>query len=387
MNNPETTNVVRREFAATFGTEPQFLARAPGRVNVIGEHVDYNGGFVLPAALQQRTVLAVRGEKEAKVRLSATSFPEIIEFSFDELTPGASSGWDRYVRGVLARLRERGVPLSGFSAHVCSDVPMGGGLSSSAALEAATAMAVLHLAAFPMDRLEIARACQEAEHLFAGVPCGIMDQAASLLGREGHLLLLNCRDNSTRHVPFHAEGWELLIANSGVAHSLADGEYRKRREGCESAAQALRVSLLSDVEENNLETALAHPDLAPEHKPFVRHVLTENARTLAFTEALEAGRIAQAGRLMVASHQSLRDDYRVSCEELDWLVEQLTAIEGVAGARMTGGGFGGSAIALVKTTSLPSILEDLPARYFSAFQKTPALFVTRPGPGADVLEL
>lgn len=387
MKTPDIQTLATEGFAQSFSTQPEFLARAPGRVNVIGEHVDYNGGLVLPAALQQKTVLAVRPQEGERVRLAAAHFPGIVEFTFEELQPDASKGWDRYIRGVLDRMRSRGVSLRGFSAFVCSDVPMGGGLSSSAALEAATAMAVLRLAGHEMERMEIARACQEAEHIFAGVPCGIMDQAASLLGREGHLLLLDCSDNSTRHIAFRAEGWQLLIANSCVAHQLADGEYGKRRAGCEAAAKILGVDLLSQLEVNDLDNLLAHPDLDAAHIPLVRHVLTENARTRAFTAALEAGRISEAGQLMVASHQSLRDDYKVSCQELDWLVDHLMGFEGVAGARMTGGGFGGSAIALVKNEGLPTIMEKLPPAFLAQFGHSPALFVTTPGQGADTVTL
>lgn len=383
----ELAERVQSQFETLHGRPATLLAIAPGRVNVIGEHVDYNGGWVLPAAIDRCLVMAVAPRDDDRVRLATADFEGILEFDRTDLARGTARDWSRYVRGVLAGLTQAGHSVPGFDACVASSIPVGGGLSSSAALEAATGLAGLALAGAEMDRFALAKLCQRAEHDYAGVPCGIMDQAAVLCCAPGHLLLLDCAAENFTQTPLPSTDWCLLIINSGVAHELASGEYARRRAACEEAARRLRLPSLRELSLAGLDAALAQPGLTEEMRRCVRHVVTENARTLRCVADLQAGDFLSAGQLLNASHASLRDDYRVSCTELDFIAAVAQSEAAVAGCRMTGGGFGGSCVALVQRTKAARVSENIAGAFRDHFGRTPASFVTSAASGARLLRL
>ncbi len=368
-------------FRQHFGTAATHAAAAPGRVNFIGEHTDYNDGFVLPFALDKRTLAVGALNGTRTVRLRTALSDGVVEVPLDEPILRSEPVWANYVRGVLAGYEEKGVAVPGFDAWITSDVPPGGGLSSSAALEVAMATLVEQLAGRELDRSEKALLCQAAEHRFAGVPCGIMDQFASVFGREQHLLLLDCRTQKFSAVPWPDATLGVLVINSGVHHQLASSEYARRRTSCEAAAAALGLASLRDATLDQVAT-LADPLLLRR----ARHIVTENARVLACCAALTAGDFAAAGALMFASHESLRADYEVSCAELDALVgiaQEIGEVGGVIGARMTGGGFGGSAIYLCRLDRVAEIQSRVAAAYEAKTGIKPAMFVTLPSAGAQ----
>jgi galactokinase len=385
---PPATDRAAQLFTSTYQRPARWLGSAPGRVNFIGEHTDYNDGFVLPFAIGQRTAIAVAEEEEPVVKLVSEFAPgEVVEFPLAEVTSAAVPGWARYLQGVVVRLVEKGVRVPGFAAAVASDVPAGGGLSSSAALEVALGSALEGLSGSRLDRAELALLAQWAEHHYAKVPCGIMDQFASVMGREGHLLLLDCRTQEVQPIAWRDDGFSILVLNTGVSHSLAGGEYAKRREQCTLAARALGVASLRDA---TLEQLTSSRSLAPILFRRARHVISENERTLQCAAALETSDWERAGALMFESHYSLRDDYEVSCAELDALVEiaeQLGEERGVLGARMTGGGFGGSVIYLVAAAAAAEVQALATAAYERRTGRVSRSFITRPAAGAGVQEL
>jgi galactokinase len=371
-----------RTFAQRFGRPPQWLAIAPGRVNLIGEHTDYNDGFVLPMALDRHAVLAAAATQDA-TRLYSTAFDT--EVMLPELdTPHSTlPSWVKYVQGVRAGFRAAGITPPHFQAVIHADVPLGGGLSSSAALEVATATLLEALAGVQLEPLQKALLCQQAEHLFAGVPCGIMDQCASIMCRADHALLLDCRSRQAKLIPFTAPDLLILIINSNVKHALTDGGYAARRQQCETAARKLGVPSLRDMTLAGLEAARGKlGDLLYRR---ARHVVTENDRTLQAAEALQRGDWETMGRLMVESHTSLREDYQVSCGELDILVHQAMELgprEGVIGSRMTGGGFGGCTVSLVRRSAASEVIQRICAGYQERTGRTATAFTTRPMDGA-----
>ena len=366
----------RQGFQDAFHGDPEVISLSPGRVNVIGEHVDYNGGWVLPAAINRHTVIVARRRPDRRIRLQSTAYMEQTTCSLDALD--GSRDWSSYVRGVIAGLLGEGFAVPGFDAFIDGTIPVGGGLSSSAALEAATALLGLKLAGAEMDRMALAKLCQRAEHAYAGVPCGIMDQAAVLNAAAGNLLLLDCRDETFTQAPFAGGDWQLMVVNSKVAHALASGEYAKRRTACHEAAHLLGIASLRELSPAGLDSVLSHPALTPEMQRCVRHVVSENERVLRTVAALAEGDFAQAGEHLKASHASLRDDYRVSCPELDFIAAHLSAQPGVAGCRMTGGGFGGSCIALVQSDAVSRLESSIRNAYQIKFGMTPESFTTTP---------
>ncbi len=356
-------------FAETFGFPATWAAFAPGRVNLIGEHTDYNGGFVLPMAIDRWCVAAGASARGKRSRIRAHDLRDSVELSLAGVAArGAAAreelpGWARYAVGAIveqaAALGVRDVPE--MDLLITSTVPLGSGLSSSASLETACAVAVELATGRTAEPLARAVACQRAEHRWAGVPCGLMDQLASSFGREGHALLIDCSTNAVTPVPLPgSDEAALLVVNSGVHHDLAAGEYAKRRDACESAAARLGVASLRDL---GSPGAVGWGLLDDEQARCVRHVVSENARVLAAVGALRAGDLASLGRLMSESHASLRDDYRVSCAELDAIVEIASSASGVLGARMTGGGFGGCAVVLSTIEAGARLREALPAAY------------------------
>lgn len=381
----ELKDRVESAFTTRFGSAPLICAAAPGRVNVIGEHVDYNGGLVLPAAIERWVVAAARPGGDALISLHDVRSGERLSFPAADLEVPATRGLGSYVKGVLRGLRDRGHQIGGLELSFLSTIPIGGGLSSSAALEAVIATVVARLRQIPISPFEMAKLCQKAEQDYAGVPCGLMDQAAVILSREGHLLLLDCESERVRFHPFGDPGWQLMIVNSGVSHDLAASEYCHRRAACHHAAQLLGVSSLRHVSIPDLERALVRPQLTDEMRRCVRHVVTEIDRTRATVIALSAADYGRVGQLLRASHESLRVDYRVSCPELDFIVDTACRLEGVAGCRITGGGFGGSAIALVQTASVAAAKTRIESAYRKRFSKPPQIFCTTAVAGAAVL--
>jgi len=373
------------EFAYRFGRVPT-VSRAPGRVNLIGEHTDYNDGFVMPAALEFATLTAAARRSDRRLRVYSMTMDETREFDLDA-PPAASGDWSDYVLGVALMLELSGRPLSGADLIVWSDVPIGAGLSSSAALEVSCAHALLTESGFPFDPVEIATVCQRAENGFVGMRCGIMDQYIACCGVAGHALLIDCRSLAARHVPI-APNLRLLIANSRVRHQHAGGEYNLRREACEEGVRLLSRTLgpikaLRDVTPDELEAKRRKlPDLIYRR---CRHIVTENARVLEAERALEAGDFAACGRAMNASHVSMRDDFEITCPEVDMLVGLAQTVEGVYGSRMTGGGFGGCTVSLIEASAVGKASQILTDGYRVATGLDAEIFVCAPSDGAGLI--
>ncbi len=387
MSYLELTVQVAQQFAEAYGRHPRWLAAAPGRVNVIGEHTDYNDGFVLPMAIERYAVMAAdRSDHGSVIRIRDVSGAEPVLIDLSQpLKPGLPK-WGNYPRGVVAGLMANGINPGGLDVLLHSTVPLGGGLSSSAALEVCTATLLEAVTSKKLDPVQKALLCQKAEHEFAGVPCGIMDQFVSVMGRENHLLLLDCRSRKIELVPVNDPAIQLLIANTNVRHELVNGEYAARRAQCETAAKILGVPSLRDATADALERAKGRMEDAVFRR--ARHVIGEIERTVHAAEGIRASNWPTVGQLMYASHYSLRDDYEVSCKELDALVEIAEAIGikgGVYGCRMTGGGFGGCAVALVKRDAVTEIKKRMGADYKSKTGIDASIFVSRPAGGATVV--
>ncbi|OIV38874.1 galactokinase [Mangrovactinospora gilvigrisea] len=383
-----TAAEVAAAFGEVFGGEPAGVWAAPGRANVIGEHTDYNEGFVLPVALPHAAYLAVRPREDGRLRIVSAQMAvdgagaAVIEADLDAVQPGSPAGWAGHLAGVVWQLRREGHQVPGADLYLDSTVPVGGGMSSSHAIECAVALAYDELFDLGLDRPELARVAQHVENDFIGAPTGILDQMASLCCTEGHAMFLDTRDLSSRQVPLDlvGEGLRLLVVDTLVKHSHADGEYGKRRAGCEAAAAALGVPALRDVPLDGLEAALARLD-DPELRRLTRHVVTEDARVEQVVALLDAGRVREIGPLLVEGHASLRDDYRVSVPELDTAVEGALA-GGALGARMMGGGFGGSAIVLADADAVEKVAESVKAAFAAAGYREPRVFEAVPSAGA-----
>lgn len=381
------TDLIAEDLAARFlrarGARPQ-LFRAPGRVNLIGEHTDYNDGFVLPAALGLGTVVAVAPRSDRLLRMESAAFSGVAEFDLDAPAPRPRGEWTDYVRGVAVVLERMGNRLTGADLMIASDLPMGAGLSASASLEVATGLALAAVSDIAIDATALALLCQRAENEFVGARCGVMDQFVSCNARKGCALLLDCRSLDFRAIPVDPQA-TLVVCDTMVRHSIAAGEYNLRREQCEAAAATLAgvldgVTALRDVTREQLDE---HASLLAETVfRRARHVVSENARTLAAARALESGDLAECGRLMNASHESLRDDFDVSCAELDLLVDAARRLPGVYGARMMGGGFGGCTINLVEAEAADNFAESVAETFRRATGATPPVFRCSPGPGA-----
>jgi galactokinase len=376
------------EFAKAFGREPEWIAAAPGRVNIIGEHTDYNDGFVFPMAIERFTVIAAAPNSLPRITLRSAAGRGIAAIDLGKpLKPGPKGAWSNYPAGVVAGFLARGIVPSGFDALINSSVPLGGGLSSSASLEVATATLLEAVAHRRLEPVEKALLCQKAEHDYAGMPCGIMDQFISVLGQKDHVLLLDCRSRQTELVPFTDRSMAILITNTNVKHELTGSEYPTRRKQCESAARALGVPSLRDASPELLERNRGKLEEIVYRR--ARHVIGEIARTPLAAAAFRRSDWPQAGEAMYSSHASLKDDYEVSCSELDTVVEIARSIGpsgGVFGCRMTGGGFGGCTVALVRTDAVDSVMKTLEAGYKAKTGITPTMFVSRPGQGATVLK-
>lgn len=351
---------------------------APGRVNLIGEHTDYNNGLVLPFAIDYRVTAKVSRRDDGVLQVVSAHAPDqVVSAVIEELDPVRAAGsWADYVLGTAWALRAAGLPIGGADIALQSTVPVGAGLSSSAAVECAIGLALAGLYDVPMDLRQLSRLAQRAENAYVGVPCGLMDQTASALGQAGHLLFFDVGEDTVTHIPFDpdAEGLAVLLVDTTVKHSLADGEYGRRRADCEAAATELGVPSLR---ETTSWSGLHNARLTQR----VRHVVTENERVRQVVDLLAGGHLAEIGPLLTASHQSLRDDYQVSCAELDCAVQACLST-GALGARMTGGGFGGSAIALVRKEDLGRISDSVRAAFDAAGFASPVLRQVHPCDGA-----
>ncbi|MEU6174282.1 galactokinase [Streptantibioticus parmotrematis] len=375
-------------FQRTFGFTPEGEWAAPGRVNLIGEHTDYNDGFVMPFALPHTTRATVARRDDGLLRLHSSDDPTgaVTALRLADLAPGRVTGWTAYPAGVLWALREAGHHVGGADIHYDSTVPTGAGLSSSAALEVVTALALSDLYELGLERGPLARLCQRAENDFVGAPTGIMDQTASACCAEGHALHLDTRDLTQRQIPFDlaAAGLRLLVVDTRVKHAHSDGAYGDRRRGCEAGAAALGVPALRDIPYDELDAALRRLEAGgtgEEVRRLVRHIVTENRRVTRVAALLEAGDPRAVGPLLTEGHASLRDDFRVSCAELDLVVD--TALDaGALGARMTGGGFGGSAIVLAENASTDKVTEAITAAFTTKGWTAPRVFTATPGAGA-----
>jgi galactokinase len=367
---------VAEHFTKAFGHTPSVVANAPGRVNLIGEHTDYNGGFVLPMAIPQRTWVAVAKGEGLRVRASSANLgagDRVREYTLGGETQ--AHGWLDYVQGVTQALASDGHRLSGFDLSVCSDVPLGSGLSSSAALEVGVMRALRDLFALALDDVRLAALGQKAENEFVGAPVGIMDQMAASLADDHTALFLDTRSLQYEQVPLPAAA-ALAVINSGVSHNHASGDYRTRRAECERAAAALGVPQLRDVTLADLPRLALLPDPISRR---ARHVVTENARVLQAVAAMKAADLRKLGALFYASHVSQRDDFEVSVPEVDLLVELAQAEPGVHGARLTGGGFGGSIVALVERDAVRGVAERVAAGYSARTGKQPSILVPQLG--------
>jgi galactokinase len=384
-------SALRRAFHDLYGSERDAsprLFRAPGRVNLIGEHTDYNDGFVLPMAIDRETCVAAVARDDRRVRLYSLNVEERAEFDLDAPGERERGIWLDYIEGVAQALERRGVRLRGADLAISSDVPVGAGLSSSAALEVSAGLALASVAGVEIDRVALALAGQEAEHTYVGAKVGIMDQFIAALGQAGHALLIDCRTLETRAIPVDTSETLIAICDTRVKHELSASEYNTRRAECEEGVELLRraglkdIRALRDVSEADLqEHGGALPGAVGRR---CRHVVTENARTHAAADALEHGRLAEMGQLMLASHASLSRDYEVSCRELDLLVNIAMSIAGGAtlGARMTGGGFGGCTVNLVRRDALSEFSETITREYTDATGLVPNIYVSEAGEGA-----
>lgn len=369
-------------FKNQFGLAPTHFFRAPGRVNLIGEHTDYNDGFVLPCAINYHTVIAAAPRQDKRVRVIAADFGEqVSEFDLiGDIEHDPAAPWSNYVRGVAWALSQRGYALPGANLVIAGDVPQGAGLSSSASLEMAVGLALTRLSGLEVDLKILALAGQQAENDFVGMRCGIMDQFIAALGQKEHALLIDCRSLDYRAVPIPT-GTAIIIANSNVKRGLVDSEYNTRRQECETAAAHFGVPALRDVSPDVF--ALHADELDETVAKRARHVITENARTEAAAEALAQGDLKRMGRLMAESHASMRDDFEITVPPIDALVEIVAAVIGEAGGvRMTGGGFGGCIVALAPAAMAPVIEAAIAAKYPAVSGLEATVYVCQASPGA-----
>ena len=370
---------VKEKFQSLFSDDRPLIVRSPGRVNLIGEHTDYNNGFVLPAAIDKAICMAVSARADKELHIVALDLDSSFRGSVDRLERSPLH-WPDYLQGVIQQIQALGYELGGFNCVFGGDIPLGAGMSSSAALECATAFALNELFGLGLDPLTMVKLSQKAENVFVGLQCGIMDQFASMFGRRNHVIRLDCQSLEYVYFPFNTEGIRIVLLDSAVKHSLASSEYNTRRQQCEAGvslvqAQYPGVKSLRDVTLAMLESCVAPVDMLVYRR--CRYVVEENARLLAGTEDLQQGDLGAFGRKMFASHEGLSHDYEVSCEELDFLVDQVKGDPGVIGARMMGGGFGGCTINLVREEAIDALVERLTPVYRQAMGKELKAYIGR----------
>ncbi len=373
-------------FRKKFGGSPTVIATAPGRINLIGEHTDYNNGFVFPIAINRNVVIVASPRSDKKLSLHAHNLNSDVEISLDALEHSTQKAWSNYSKGVAFQILESGRALRGANLLISSDIPSGAGLSSSAALEMATAFALIQLNDLHLDPLDIIHICHNAEFEFVGVHCGIMDQFVSCMGKKGHALFLDCESLAYEQIPTVGR-CQLVVCDTGIRRNLATSEYNIRRQQCSEGAQQLSyvlpsVKTLRDVTIRQFEEHKRK--LGDVIRKRCRHVIYENERVLQSVNALKAKDLSELGKLMYQSHMSLKNDFEVSCPELDALVDICAEVEGVYGARMTGAGFGGSTICLVENDQAAAVVERLRIEYPRATGRKPSIHVCSTADGASV---
>ena len=382
-----------RGFEKRYGCLPQFVSVAPGRVNLIGEHTDYNGGFVLPAAINRSLRIAARVRRDDSLNLYSETFNESVSFSISaRIRPPQIKGWYSYFAAVVDRFMDRGASVPGMDVSICGDVPLGAGLSSSAAFEVCAAVLLDRVCDTKLSRKDLALLSQKAEHSdYVGVKCGIMDQFISALGEKDHALLVDCFTLEPRLVPFDSASAFIVIVNSMKKRGLMDSEYNMRRSECEKGFQLIKNLSRADfpsIRHIPSEIFDKYKKKLPEKSRMrLAHNLSENQRVQDFVQALKYADFAKAGILLYESHESLKSDYEVSCEELDRIVEIASLCEGVYGCRMTGAGFGGCAVALVLPAAAEEFSKRMISEYDRAFHLIPEIYITPPAPGAFIREI
>lgn len=379
---------LKKQFLDMFGGSEDGIRvfSSPGRVNLIGEHTDYNGGYVFPAALTMATTIIARPREDSIIRMAATDLDGIVEGDLNTIDKYKDLKWGNYQFGIFDELRKAGYNICGADMLYHDTTPHGGGLSSSAAIEVSAAIAMASLGgAENIDNIEMAKISQLAEHNYIGVNCGIMDQFASAMGKKNHLIFLNCKNLDYKLVPIKLDGYKLVISNTNKKRSLADSKYNERRSECEAGLEALKSAMpekecLGDISMEEFET---NESLIADEtvKKRVRHVISEDDRVLKAIEALNVGDLVEFGRLMTASHVSLRDLYEVSCTELDTLVDSALSLDGVLGSRMTGAGFGGCTVSLVRDDSVDEFIEKVGAEYLEKIGYAASFYITEIGDG------
>lgn len=391
MDADQRRQDLERTFTELFGAAPEHVVRAPGRVNLIGEHTDYNDGFVFPAAIDREVLIATTPRRDRQVRAYALNFNQSSTFSLDDIRPATESRerWSNYLRGIAFLFAQEGLPMHGMNCVILGNVPLGSGLSSSAAMLVAGGLAFAVTAGVEIEPVDLALLAQRAEREFVGVNVGIMDQFISAMGQKDHALLIDTRSLRYEAVPLPGPGVSIVIADTNKKRGLVDSEYNTRRAECEEAVRLLQrflpdIKALRDVSVEAFEKYAS--ELPEVIRKRARHVVTEDARTLAGVAALKAGNVARFGQLMYASHESLRDDYEVSCKELDVLVEAARAVEGVYGSRMTGAGFGGCTVSLVQDSAVEAFQREVPPRYRQATGLSATIYVTTAAQGAQQLK-
>lgn len=374
---------LKKVFKSLFDSEP-ILAMAPGRINLIGEHTDYQEGFVFPAAVEQGIYVAIQKNTIGHCRLYSIDFKEEFTFSPESFSP-LKGHWANYAMGMVSQLKLAGFPPESFDMVIGGDIPLGAGLSSSAALSVGIGSAIALLFGYDISKKSLAIYAQKSEHLYAGVNCGIMDPYASAFGKKDHALLLDCRSNTHKEIPIELGDFCLILVNSNVKHSLADSAYNARRASCEESVEILKskfpeIRTLRDVPFSDLSTV--KPLLPAELFPKAKHVITENQRVVESAEFLRKGDLSSFGKLMNASHKSLSKDYEVSCPELDFLAENAQNMPEVLGSRMMGGGFGGCTLNLIKRDFVEAFKMQIQKKYELEFQLIPDFFMVQLSDGA-----
>jgi galactokinase len=385
----ERIDILISSFRENFGSDPESLVRAPGRVNLIGEHTDYNDGFVFPVAIDRDIMVACSLRDDKLVRVYSLDFGAMVEFSLNDIKYDSENKWSNYPRGVARFLQEGGYELRGLDAVITGNVPQEAGLSSSAAMEVAMAMAFERVSGLEIDPVEMALICQKAENQFVGVNCGIMDQFISRMGRKDHALLLDCRRLEFELVPLHLEGISIVVCNTSVKRGLLDSEYNERRSECERGVRRLEeflpgIAALRDVDIADFEKYKYHLSLITERR--CGYVIKEDDRVLQSVQALEENDLVRFGVLMNESHIGLRDEYEVSCPELDAMVEIAWSADGVLGSRMTGAGFGGCTVTLITEDDVEQLIEKVRKEYPERTGLQPEIYVFSAEDGAGVLD-
>jgi galactokinase len=380
--------LISKKYLEQFGVEPQIIVRSPGRVNIIGEHTDYNEGFVLPAAIDKAAYVAIGLRDDDEIHLSALDLNETFSIDISNLKPVGDVSWPNFILGAAAQFAKKGIALKGFNAVLLSDVPIGAGLSSSAAIESATVFALNELLQTNLDKTEMIKMAQMTEHEFAGVRCGIMDMFASVMGKKDHVIKLDCKTLAYEYVPFKLDGIKILLLNTNVKHSLASSEYNTRRKECEQGVAWVKenepqVNSLRDISIDMLNKYVLPKDALVYKRCLF--VVEEIDRLIKGCEDLQQGNIAALGKKMFATHEGLSKQYEVSCNELDLLISYVKGNENVLGARMMGGGFGGCTINLVKENAIEKLVAEIALAYEAATNLPLTYYIASIENGTEIL--